>query len=203
MLISGPSRCVYLEHQVVLQRHLVLGACHVVRCLSALALLMLPPGTFRSLHSQKLSLTIIRGMILPEPFELFPTSPRKERNTRKEKTKTRRATYSRKNRLSVTLCTEEVGATIFSAKNIKISNDRLGLTRSAILLVLFIVIHAVGNLHVFKGQRLRIWMVSVANSVGLLSSFSQFLSVSHASPVSSLNLFLTVFAAASVLKRSR
>ena len=49
---------------------------------------------------------------------------------------------------------KEVGATIFSAKNIKISNDRLGLTRSAILLVLFIVIHAVGNLHVFKGQRL-------------------------------------------------
>lgn len=46
---------------------------------------------------------------------------------------------------------QEVGATIFSAKNIKISNDRLGLTRSAILLVLFIVIHAVGNLHVFKG----------------------------------------------------
>ena len=123
---------------------------------------------------------------------------KKERNTRKEKTKTRRATYSRKNRLSVTLCTEEVGATIFSAKNIKISNDRLGLTRSAILLVLFIVIHAVGNLHVFKGQRLRIWMVSVANSVRLLSSFSQFLSVSHASPVSSLNLFLTVFAAASL-----
>ncbi|CAE7209440.1 osm1 [Symbiodinium sp. CCMP2456] len=45
----------------------------------------------------------------------------------------------------------EVCATIFSAKNIKISNDRLGLTRSAILLILFIVIHAVGNLHVFKG----------------------------------------------------
>lgn len=45
----------------------------------------------------------------------------------------------------------EVGATIFTAKNVKISNDRLGLTRSAILLVLFIVIHAVGNLHVFKG----------------------------------------------------
>ena len=34
----------------------------------------------------------------------------------------------------------------------KISNDRLGLTRSAILLILFIVIHAVGNLHVFKGR---------------------------------------------------
>merc|ERR1719367_403547 len=45
----------------------------------------------------------------------------------------------------------EVCATIFTAKNIKISNDRVGLTRSAILLILFIVIHAVGNLHVFKG----------------------------------------------------
>eukprot|EP00448_Togula_jolla_P024662 CAMPEP_0170591762 /NCGR_PEP_ID=MMETSP0224-20130122/12574_1 /TAXON_ID=285029 /ORGANISM="Togula jolla, Strain CCCM 725" /LENGTH=1051 /DNA_ID=CAMNT_0010915643 /DNA_START=49 /DNA_END=3204 /DNA_ORIENTATION=+ len=45
----------------------------------------------------------------------------------------------------------EVCATIFSNKNFKISNDRLGLTRSAILLVLFIVIHAVGNLHVFMG----------------------------------------------------
>merc|ERR1740138_243827 len=45
----------------------------------------------------------------------------------------------------------EVCATIFSAKNIKVSNDRVGLTRSAILLILFIVIHAVGNLHVFKG----------------------------------------------------
>ncbi|CAJ1359171.1 unnamed protein product [Effrenium voratum] len=39
----------------------------------------------------------------------------------------------------------EVCATIFTAKNIKISNDRLGLTRSAILLILFIVIHAVGQ----------------------------------------------------------
>merc|ERR1719223_2702847 len=45
----------------------------------------------------------------------------------------------------------EVCATIFSAPNIKISNDRTGLTRSAILLILFIVIHAVGNLHVFMG----------------------------------------------------
>jgi len=45
----------------------------------------------------------------------------------------------------------EVGATIFTAKNLKLSNDRVGLTRSAILLILFIVIHAVGNLHVFKG----------------------------------------------------
>merc|ERR1712032_179036 len=45
----------------------------------------------------------------------------------------------------------EVCATIFTCKNIKISPDRMGLTRSAILLILFIVIHAVGNLHVFKG----------------------------------------------------
>merc|ERR1712048_678391 len=45
----------------------------------------------------------------------------------------------------------EVCATIFTAKNFKISNDRVGLTRSAILLILFIVIHAVGNLHVFLG----------------------------------------------------
>jgi len=45
----------------------------------------------------------------------------------------------------------EVCATIFATNNFKVSNDRLGLTRSAILLVLFIVIHAVGNLHVFKG----------------------------------------------------
>merc|ERR1711972_937341 len=45
----------------------------------------------------------------------------------------------------------EVCATIFANKNFKISNDRVGLTRSAILLILFIVIHAVGNLHVFMG----------------------------------------------------
>merc|ERR1712146_422073 len=45
----------------------------------------------------------------------------------------------------------EVCATIFTAKNIKISKCRVGLTRSAILLILFIVIHAIGNLHVFKG----------------------------------------------------
>jgi predicted heme/steroid binding protein len=45
----------------------------------------------------------------------------------------------------------EVCATIFTAKNIKLGNDRVGLTRSAIFLIFFIVIHAVGNLHVFKG----------------------------------------------------
>merc|ERR1719282_1381810 len=45
----------------------------------------------------------------------------------------------------------EVCATIFSASNIQINGDRKGLTRSAIFLIFFIVIHAVGNLHVFKG----------------------------------------------------
>merc|ERR1711957_771363 len=45
----------------------------------------------------------------------------------------------------------EVLKTIFVNKNFKITNDRVGLTRSAIFLVFFIVIHAVGNLHVFKG----------------------------------------------------
>merc|ERR1719401_603266 len=45
----------------------------------------------------------------------------------------------------------EVGATIFTSSNIKIDKDRTGLTRSAIFLIFFIVIHAVGNLHVFLG----------------------------------------------------
>jgi len=45
----------------------------------------------------------------------------------------------------------ETCATIFSATNIKITGDRIGLTRSAIFLLIFIIIHAVGNLHVFKG----------------------------------------------------
>merc|ERR1711904_139568 len=45
----------------------------------------------------------------------------------------------------------EVCATIFATNNFKITSDRVGLTRSAILLVLFMVIHAVGNLHVFMG----------------------------------------------------
>merc|ERR1712130_967633 len=45
----------------------------------------------------------------------------------------------------------EVLKTIFCNKNFKITNDRVGLTRSAILLILFMVIHAVGNLHVFMG----------------------------------------------------
>ena len=43
----------------------------------------------------------------------------------------------------------EICATIFSAKNFKISNDRTGLTRSAVFLIFFIVVHAVGNSVVF------------------------------------------------------
>merc|ERR550537_295159 len=45
----------------------------------------------------------------------------------------------------------EIFATIFAQKNITFTNDRLGLTRSAIFLIVFIIIHAVGNLHVFLG----------------------------------------------------
>merc|ERR1712048_398509 len=45
----------------------------------------------------------------------------------------------------------EVCATIFATNNFKIKPDRVGLTRSAVLLILFIVIHAIGNLHVFMG----------------------------------------------------
>jgi len=45
----------------------------------------------------------------------------------------------------------EVCRTIFSIKNFKITNDRVGLTRSAMFLIVFQVIHAVGNLHVFLG----------------------------------------------------
>merc|ERR1712070_1072562 len=46
---------------------------------------------------------------------------------------------------------KEIIFTIFPQKNISITNDRIGLTRSAMFLFLFIVIHAVGNLHVFLG----------------------------------------------------
>ena len=46
----------------------------------------------------------------------------------------------------------EVRATIFASSNLKFSNDSVGLTRSAILLELFIVIQAFGNLHVFVGR---------------------------------------------------
>ena len=45
---------------------------------------------------------------------------------------------------------DEICATIFSAKNFKISSDRTGLSRSAVFLIFFIVVHAVGDLHAFK-----------------------------------------------------
>merc|ERR1711904_464696 len=45
----------------------------------------------------------------------------------------------------------EVIMTVFSAVPVKIQGDRSGLTRSAFFLIMFIVIHAVGNLHVFLG----------------------------------------------------
>merc|ERR1712050_307906 len=45
----------------------------------------------------------------------------------------------------------EVCATIFSTNNFKFGGDRKGLTRSAFFLIFFMVIHAVGNLHVFLG----------------------------------------------------
>jgi len=44
---------------------------------------------------------------------------------------------------------KEILFTIVPQKNITISNDRVGLTRSAMFLFIFIIIHAVGNLNVF------------------------------------------------------
>jgi succinate dehydrogenase hydrophobic anchor subunit len=46
---------------------------------------------------------------------------------------------------------KEIIFTIFPQKNITLTNDRSGLTRSAMFLFVFIIIHAVGNLHVFLG----------------------------------------------------
>merc|ERR1712085_159299 len=45
----------------------------------------------------------------------------------------------------------EVLFTIVPQKNLVLTNDRVGLTRSAMFLFIFIIIHAVGNLHVFLG----------------------------------------------------
>merc|ERR1719298_251955 len=45
----------------------------------------------------------------------------------------------------------ELVRTIFTVKNFKFNNDRSGVTRSAIFLIVFQVIHAIGNLHVFLG----------------------------------------------------
>merc|ERR1719190_60365 len=44
---------------------------------------------------------------------------------------------------------KEILFTIVPQKNISLSNDRIGLTRSAMFLFIFIIIHAVGNLNVF------------------------------------------------------
>merc|ERR1719399_1958685 len=46
---------------------------------------------------------------------------------------------------------KEIVCTIFTQKNFGFNGDRVGLTRSAIFLFVFIVIHAIGNLHVFLG----------------------------------------------------
>merc|ERR1712039_1110285 len=46
---------------------------------------------------------------------------------------------------------KEIIFTIFGQKNIVLTKDRVGLTRSAMFLFVFIIIHAVGNLHVFLG----------------------------------------------------
>merc|ERR1712097_218299 len=44
-----------------------------------------------------------------------------------------------------------MGFTIFSTVPIQIKGDRAAVTRSAFFLIMFQVIHAVGNLHVFLG----------------------------------------------------
>jgi hypothetical protein len=46
---------------------------------------------------------------------------------------------------------KEIIFTIFPQTNIVLTNDRIGLTRSALFLFLFIIIHGLGNLHVFLG----------------------------------------------------
>merc|ERR1712232_608845 len=46
---------------------------------------------------------------------------------------------------------KEIIFTIFPQKNLTITNDRVGVTRSAMFLFVFIVIHAIGNLHIFLG----------------------------------------------------
>merc|ERR1719161_1556956 len=46
---------------------------------------------------------------------------------------------------------KEIIFTIFGQTNIVLTNDRVGLTRSAMFLFVFIIIHAIGNLHVFLG----------------------------------------------------
>merc|ERR1711988_1019867 len=45
----------------------------------------------------------------------------------------------------------EILLTIFGQSNLVFTNDRSGLTRSAMWLFVFIIIHAIGNLHIFLG----------------------------------------------------
>ena len=45
----------------------------------------------------------------------------------------------------------ETCATIFSVESFRISNDRTGLTRTTVFVILFIAVHAVGNLRVING----------------------------------------------------
>merc|ERR1712047_219831 len=46
---------------------------------------------------------------------------------------------------------KEILFTIVPQKNLVMTGDRIGLTRSAMFLFVFVIIHAVGNLHVFLG----------------------------------------------------
>jgi hypothetical protein len=46
---------------------------------------------------------------------------------------------------------KEIIFTIFGQRNITLTGDRIGLSRSAMFLFVFLIIHAVGNLHVFLG----------------------------------------------------
>ncbi len=46
---------------------------------------------------------------------------------------------------------KEIVLIIFPQTNLAVTNDCLGLTRSAMFLFVFIVIHAIGNLHVLLG----------------------------------------------------
>eukprot|EP00446_Apocalathium_sp_SHHI-4_P036799 CAMPEP_0177317086 /NCGR_PEP_ID=MMETSP0368-20130122/13350_1 /TAXON_ID=447022 ORGANISM="Scrippsiella hangoei-like, Strain SHHI-4" /NCGR_SAMPLE_ID=MMETSP0368 /ASSEMBLY_ACC=CAM_ASM_000363 /LENGTH=531 /DNA_ID=CAMNT_0018776419 /DNA_START=23 /DNA_END=1615 /DNA_ORIENTATION=- len=46
---------------------------------------------------------------------------------------------------------KEILFTIVPQKNLVLTNDRVGLTRSAMFMFIFMIIHAVGNLHVFLG----------------------------------------------------
>ena len=46
---------------------------------------------------------------------------------------------------------EDILFTIVPQENLTTTNDRVGLSRSAMFLFVFIIIHAVGNLHVFLG----------------------------------------------------